>query len=136
MYDENDKDMLINHNSLGIIIEFICGEPFMNIDVIDYISTYFINQCIEKNHPWQYNFRFSFSTNGVLYFEDKVQAYLKKFRPFLSLNITIDGPKELHDACRKDYDGNGSFDRAIAALENWHKTLKGSLDEYPRLLII
>ena len=122
MYDEDNKNMLINKNTIGIIIEFIGGEPFMNVDLIDYASDYFLNQCIEKNHPWQDSFRFNFSTNGMLYFEDKVQAYLKKFRPFISLSITVDGPKEMHDACRKDYDGNGSFDKAIAALTDWHKT--------------
>ena len=122
MYDENKPDSLINHNAKGIIIEFIGGEPFMNIDVISYGSEYFLNQCIERDHPWQYASRFSITTNGMLYFDPKVQEYLKKFRPFLSLNITIDGPKEMHDACRKDFEGNGSFDRVVAALADWHET--------------
>lgn len=126
MYAENKPDSYINHDTVGLVLEFIGGEPFMNIDTINYGCEYFLNRCLEEEHPWLNCIRFSFSTNGLLYFEPKVQAYLKKFRPFISLNITIDGPERLHDACRKDFDGNGSFSRAMAALNDWHK-----YDKYP-----
>lgn len=119
MYDDDKEDTFINKHTKGIILEFMGGEPFMNVDAMSYGSQYFIDECIKRDHIWLTNFRFSISTNGVLYFEDKVQEYLKKFFPFINLNITIDGPKELHDSCRKDYEGNGSFDRAIAALRDW-----------------
>ena len=121
MYDEDKPNTIINHNTKGIVIKFIGGEPFMNIDVIDYGSTYFLDECIRRDHPWLTYFRFSIISNGVLYFTPKVQAYLKKFAPFLSLGITIDGPKEVHDACRKDINGNGSFDIALAAFKDWTK---------------
>ena len=39
------------------------------------------------------------------------------------MNVTIDGPKQVHDACRIDLNGQGSFDRAIAAWEHWFKTI-------------
>ena len=119
MYDENDENAVINHHTYGIIFDFIGGEPFMNIEVIDATLDYFIDQCLQKDHIWLTNFRASMSSNGLLYFEPKVQAFLKKYQQFLSLNITIDGPKEVHDLCRKDYDGKGSFDRAIAAWDDW-----------------
>jgi len=118
-YAKNDPNTLINHHTKGIIIEFIGGEPLMNMDVIQYGSRYFLNKCIELDHPWTTNFRFNISTNGLLYFTDAFQKYVDEFLSFLSLCITIDGPKQVHDACRKDYDGNGSFDRAIAAYEDW-----------------
>ena len=91
----------------------------MNIETIDYTLDYFIHQCIKKDHIWLTNFRVSMSSNGVLYFKPEVQAFLNKYKQFISLNITIDGPKEVHDLCRLDYDGNGSFDRAIAAWDDW-----------------
>lgn len=121
MYDEDKEDAFINHHTKGLILDFIGGEPFMNIEVIDYASQYFIDQCITKKHIWLTNTRFNISSNGILYFEPRVQAYLNKFKPFISLTITIDGPKELHDSCRKDYNNNGSFDRAIAAFDDWNK---------------
>jgi len=39
------------------------------------------------------------------------------------MNVTIDGPKKVHDLCRVDYDGNGSFDKAMAAWEHWYHTI-------------
>ena len=42
LYDENKEDSFINHHTRGIVLDFIGGEPLMNIDVIDYTMTYFI----------------------------------------------------------------------------------------------
>ena len=47
-----------SRNSIAAIIEFIGGEPLLEIDLIDKISNYFIEQCILQNHPWQYNYMF------------------------------------------------------------------------------
>lgn len=44
---------------------------------------------------------------------------MDEFIDFLSLCITVDGPKHVHDACRKDFNGDGSFDRAVAAYDDW-----------------
>ncbi len=119
LYDENNENTVINHHTYGIILDFIGGEPFMNIEVIEYTLQYFIDQCVEKDHIWLTNFRASMSSNGILYFQPEVQAFLNKYKQFISLNITIDGPKEVHDLCRVDHDGNGSFERAIAAWDDW-----------------
>ena len=59
--------------------------------------------------------RISISTNGQNYFEPDVQAFIRRYAPFLSLNVSIDGHKALHDAHRVDAAGNGSFDKAIKA---------------------
>ena len=99
MYDKNEGTF-INHKTKAIILDFIGGEPLMNIDIIDYVCTYFVQKCLEKNHPWIYTWRASMISNGALYFEPKVQEFLKKFRGFVSFGITLDGPKEIHDACR------------------------------------
>lgn len=119
LYDENKEDAFINHHTYGLILDFIGGEPFMNIEVIDYALEYFIEKCTIKNHIWLTNFRASMSSNGILYFKPEVQDFLNKYKQFISLNITIDGPKNVHDLCRVDYDGNGSFDRAIEAWDDW-----------------
>lgn len=117
LYDEDVEGAVINHHTCGIILDFIGGEPFMNVEVMDATMEYFMNKCYELDHPWLTNFRACISSNGILYFDPKVQTFLDKYGNFVSLNITIDGPKEIHDACRLDYDGNGSFDRAFAAWE-------------------
>lgn len=120
MYDENNEESIINHHTKGLVLSFIGGEPFMNIDTINFAAEYFINECFSRNHIWLTNFRFSISTNGLLYFDSRVQAFLKKYDDFISMTITLDGPKEIHDICRVDYDNKGSFDRSYAAWEDWN----------------
>lgn len=117
MYDENREDTVINHHTKGLVLSFIGGEPFMNIETIDYGSQYFLDECKRRNHIWLTNFKFSIDSNGILFFEPKVQEYLQKFKPFINLNITLDGPKEFHDQCRVDKNGTGSFDRVLAAFK-------------------
>ena len=82
----------------------------INIEIIDYICSYFMKRCVEENHPWIYTWRASMISNGALYFDPRVQNFLKKFRGFVSFGITIDGPKEIHNACRIYHDGHGNFD--------------------------
>ena len=99
----------------------------MAIDLITDISDYFIRRLIELDHPWRNRFRFSICSNGVLYFEPKVQAYFKKFGKYLSFSISIDGNKELHDSCRVFSDGSGSYDIAMAAVRHYIDVLKGRM---------
>ena len=124
LYDENNEKSVINHHTYGIILDFIGGEPFMNVPVIEYTMEYFLNECFRRDHIWLTNCRASISTNGLLYFEPDTQAFLKKYKDFISLNITIDGPKEIHDLCRIDHNNQGSFDRAMAAWEHWFHEYK------------
>lgn len=119
MYEENNSPF-INRKTKAIILDFIGGEPLMAIDIIDYICTYFVQKCLELDHPWLYTWRASMTSNGALYFEPKVQEFLHKFKGFVSFSITLDGPKEIHDACRVYHDGRGNFDDAYAAMKHFN----------------
>lgn len=119
MYEKNDSPF-INKKAKAIILDFIGGEPLMAVDVIDYICTYFVQKCLELDHPWLYTWRASMTSNGALYFEPAVQNFLKKFRGNVSFSITLDGPKEIHDACRVYHDGRGNFDDAYAAMKHFN----------------
>lgn len=116
-------DYYCTHNINGLIIEFIGGEPFLEVELIDKIMDYFIYQCVEKKHRFLDHFKISISSNGLLYFTEKVQKFIKKYRSFLSLTISIDGNKELHDACRKDLNGKGTYDRVLKAVLDLQKTI-------------
>ena len=109
----------------GIILEFIGGEPLLEIDLIDKLTDYFINRMIELGHPCLNRYRISICSNGVLYFQPEVQAYIKKNLNHLSFSISIDGNKELHDACRKFPNGKGSYDIAIAGVKHYMEELHG-----------
>ena len=102
-------------NMNGIILDFIGGEPLLEVDLIDKIMDYFVEQAYKYKSELAYKYRISISTNGTLYNEPKVQKFLEKWRDRLSLTISLDGCKELHDACRVFPDGKGSYDKVVEA---------------------
>ena len=109
----------------SVTFDFIGGEPFLEIDLIDQITDYLIGQMLRLHHKWATKFQLMMTTNGTLYFDPRVQRYLEKNRDHLALCITVDGNKELHDSCRVDHNGQGSYDRAIKALEHYRDVYKG-----------
>lgn len=102
-----------------IVLSFIGGEPLLEIDLIDKIVDYFREKAILSDAPFAKRFAVSICSNGVLYNTDKVQKFLLKNSDCISLAITVDGTKELHDACRIFPDGRPSYDIAHAAAQNW-----------------
>lgn len=112
MYDKNEPDAFINKNTQSIILDFIGGEPLLEIELIEKICDYFWRQALIKRHPWADLFRISITSNGVPYFNENVQRFINKFHDRVSITITIDGSKEMHDQCRKHPDGSGSWDEA------------------------
>lgn len=113
--------------SPGIVFEFIGGEPFMNIDLIQQISDYIVDKMIRENHPWRHKFMFSICSNGVAYMDEKVQAYMHKYKYNISFSISIDGNKELHDSCRIFPDGSGSYDVAMAGVRHYREHFNGKM---------
>ena len=109
----------------SIVIDFIGGEPLLEIDLIDNIIKYFLQQLIDRDHHWLYRHRFSMCSNGVLYFSPKVQEFIQKYKNQLSFAISIDGNKQLHDSCRVFPDGTGSYDLAMSGVKHYQQTFGG-----------
>lgn len=84
----------------SVVWDFIGGEPFLEIDLIDKICDYLKLRMFELNHHWFNSYRFSFSTNGLNYHTPEVQQFIKKNRDHLSIGITIDGTEKKHDLNR------------------------------------
>ena len=84
----------------SVVWDFIGGEPFLEIELIDRICDYIKTEMYRLNHRWFNSYRFSFSTNGLNYHTDKVQEFIQKNMTHLSVGITIDGTKEKHDLNR------------------------------------
>lgn len=108
----------------SVIWDFIGGEPFLEIDLIDRICDYIKVEMYRRNHHWFNSYRFSFSTNGINYDCDKVQKFIGKNRNHLSIGITIDGTKEKHDLNRI-WKGSGpekgSYDDVVRNIPLWLK---------------
>ena len=110
----------------AVVFDFIGGEPFMEIDLIDKISDYAKMRMFELDHPWFNAFRFNFSTNGLMYNDRRVQNYIKKNASHLSIGITIDGTKQKHDLQRVYPNGNGSYDDVVKNIPLWLEQFPGS----------
>lgn len=84
----------------SVVWDFIGGEPFLAIDLIDKICDYIKLEMYRRNHHWFNSYRFSFSTNGINYDSEKVQNFISKNHSHLSVGITIDGTEVKHDLNR------------------------------------
>lgn len=116
-------------NEPSVIWDFIGGEPFLEIDLIDRICDYIKQETFRLQHPWFNLYRFSFSTNGINYHTEKVQNFLKKNYNHISVGITIDGTRKKHDLNRiwKGRPGEperGSYDDVVKNIPLW-------LSQYP-----
>ena len=111
----------------SVIWDFIGGEPFLEIGLIDKICDYLKTEMFRRNHHWFNSYRFSFSTNGINYHESKVQRFIEKNRNHLSIGITIDGTKQKHDLNRvykKTY--HGSYDDVVRNIPLWLQQFPGA----------
>ena len=57
----------------SVVWDFIGGEPFLELELIDKICDYLKWEMYRRNHLWFMSYRFSFCTNGSNYHPDKVQ---------------------------------------------------------------
>lgn len=121
-------DFILNHEKdfpeKSVIWDFIGGEPFIEIELIDRIVDYIKTELYMRNHHWFDSYMFSFSTNGLNYHSEKVQKFIEKNKSHLSIGITIDGTKQKHDLNRI-YKGDhsskerGSYDDVVQNIPLW-----------------
>ena len=71
-----DNEDYFNEDS--VIWDFIGGEPFLEIDLIEKICDYIKVELFRRNHKWFNSYRFNFSTNGINYQSEKVQKFINK----------------------------------------------------------
>lgn len=109
----------------SVVWDFIGGEPFLEIDLIDKICDYIKTELYRRNHHWFDSYRFSFATNGINYDSNKVQSFIQKNRNHLSIAITIDGTKQKHDLNRiwkktiHDMEEKGSYEDVVRNIPLW-----------------
>lgn len=106
----------------SVVWDFIGGEPFLEVDLIDKICDYIKTELYRRNHHWFNSYRFSFSTNGINYDSEKVQRFIAKNREHLSIGITIDGTARKHDLNRVYKNSErGSYADVVRNIPLWLK---------------
>lgn len=116
----------------SVVFDFIGGEPFLEIELIDLICDYIKKELFKRNHHWFNSYRFSFSTNGINYHTHQVQSFIEKNIKHLSIGITIDGTKAKHDLNRIWKTNNelnsaerGSYDDVVKNIPLWQSQFPG-----------
>ncbi len=105
-------DFLIAHSGgrKHCEIDFFGGEPLMNWHVIQETVSYIRQQ--EKKH--NKIIKLSLTTNGLLLDEEKTR-YLTENH--ISLILSLDGRKEMHDRMRPGVQGEPTYDRILKNLQ-------------------
>ena len=105
-------------------VDFFGGEPLMNWYVVKQLVAY--ARSVEKEH--NKNFRFTFTTNGMLIDDDVIDFVNKEMH---NVVLSLDGRKEVHDRFRKDYAGKGSYDNIVPRFQKLVEK-RGGKDYYVR----
>ncbi len=119
-------DFLIENSGTrkNLEVDFFGGEPMMNFEVVKQLVAY--ARSIEKEH--NKNFRFTFTTNGVL-LDEEVMDFLNK--EMHNVVLSLDGRKEVNDHFRKNYAGEGSYDIIVPHFQRLVEK-RGGKDYYVR----
>ena len=119
-------DFLIENSGSrrNLEVDFFGGEPLMNWEVVKQLVAY--ARSIEKEH--NKNFRFTLTTNGLL-IDDEVIDFLNK--EMSNVVLSLDGRRDVHDLFRKDYAGNGSYDKIVPKFKKLVEARNGK-DYYVR----
>lgn len=118
-----EKSSYFNEDS--VVWDFIGGEPFLEIDLIDKICDYIKLETFRLNHHWFNSYRINVTTNGLNYNSDKVQNFIRKNKEHLSIGITIDGTKQKHDLNRIYKNGKGSYNDVVKNIPLWLEQFPG-----------
>ncbi len=113
-------DFLIENSGgrKNLEVDFFGGEPLMNWQVVKDLVKY--ARSIEKEY--NKNFRFTFTTNGMLIDDDVIDFCNKEMH---NIVLSLDGIKEIHDSSRIDYKGRGSYDVVVPKFKEFVKKRDG-----------
>ena len=109
----------------AVILDFIGGEPLLEVELIDKICDYFKLQTYIRGHKWFNAYRINLTTNGLNYHTKKVRKFIEKNITHLSITITIDGNEIKHDLNRVyKNSGKGSYKNVLKNIPLWLKDFK------------
>ncbi len=113
-------DFLVKNSGdrVNLEVDFFGGEPLMNWQVVKDLVAY--GRSLEQIHNKK--FRFTLTTNGVLV-DDEVIEFSNK--EMTNVVLSLDGRKEVHDAFRVNYAGEGSYDNVVPKFKKFVESRKG-----------
>ena len=101
-------DYIIEHsaNRKHCEIDFFGGEPLMNLKTVKAVTEYVRKREQETGK----SFKLTLTTNGMLLNDDTIRWLNENH---ISLVLSLDGRKAVHDNMRPDAGGHGTYDRVL-----------------------
>ena len=99
-------------------IDFFGGEPLINFRTVKAVTEY----VRQRERDTGKIFKLTLTTNGML-LDEKISAWLNDNN--ISLVLSLDGRKEIHDAMRPDISGKGSYERVLKNFKRFVKSRGG-----------
>lgn len=114
-------DYIIAHSGKRIHceIDFFGGEPLVNMPVVKYVTEY----VRQKEKETGKQFKLTLTTNGMLLNDANIK-YLNDNN--ISLVLSLDGRREVHDFMRPDAGGRGTYDKVVANFKKLVKSRGGN----------
>lgn len=100
-------------------VDFFGGEPLMNFNVLQDLVAYGRERGCETGKE----FKFTLTTNALL-LDEKVAKYLNDQN--ISVVLSLDGRREVHDAMRPKPGGAGSYDAVLARIKHFVDSRDGA----------
>lgn len=126
---KNAIDFILSNDTFeeeNVILDFIGGEPLIEICCIKKLCDYFVEKVTLYNHKWKTNYTIRITTNGLLYNKVDVQDFLKGYKDHISISISLDGTKQKNDINRVFASGKGTYDSIIDNVNLWIKQFPDS----------
>jgi len=99
-------------------IDFFGGEPLLNMPLVKAVIDYGVRRGKETGKA----FKFTLTTNGVL-LDKETGDYLN--RHDVSVILSLDGRREVHDRFRKTPSGRGSYDMILPNMQAFVRSRNG-----------
>ena len=104
-------DLGIAHAQDGwLLLALFGGEPLMELDLAEQVLAYASAQCQER----KVRLFTALATNATLV-DDRWSELMKAYR--FHVQVSLDGCRAAHDACRRFANGRSSFERTVAGLQ-------------------
>ena len=113
-------DFLIENSGTrhNLEVDFFGGEPLMNFEVVKQLVAYARSREQETGK----HFRFTLTTNGMLIDDDVIEF---ANREMSNVVLSLDGRQHIHDRCRVDYAGKGSWARIVPKFQKLVQAREG-----------
>ena len=113
-------DYLIRQSGsrVNLEVDFFGGEPLLNWQVVKELVLYARTQ--EPIH--NKNFRFTLTTNGVLVDDDVIDFANREMH---NVVLSMDGRKEINDLFRKNFAGEGSYEKIVPKFKEFVEKRRG-----------